>query len=147
MQQMNQQLSQQQEAMGIHNQPPSSYQHQQSMYMSGPPDHNMANSGYHGSNYNMSPSQQQQQHNNQLLMIQQQQQHHQQHQQMMMSHGQPPPGNMGQYGTSPQHPQGRGNSPPAPGQEHTTSEDSDDSTPHPAMVCFFRLFNMNFKIC
>lgn len=69
-------------------------------------------------------------------MIQQQQQH-QQHQQMMMSHGQPPPGAMGQYGTSPQHPQGRGNSPPAPGQEPTTSEDSDDSTPHPAMVSHF----------
>lgn len=74
----------------------------------------------------------QQQHNNQLLMIHQQQQ--QQHQQMMMSHGQPPPGQMGPYGASPQHPQGRGNSPPAPGQEHTTSDDSDDSTPHPAIV-------------
>lgn len=73
-----------------------------------------------------------------MIQQQQQQQHqhqqHQQHQQMMMSHGQPPPSQMGQYGASPQHPQGRGNSPPAPGQEPTTSDDSDDSTPHPAIV-------------
>ncbi|XP_018567121.1 TOX high mobility group box family member 4 isoform X3 [Anoplophora glabripennis] len=128
MQQMNQQMNQQQDAMGMHD-PTGGYQ--QPLYLSGP-DHGMVNSSYHSPqpSYTMSPSQQQ--HNNQLLMIQQQQ--HQQHQQMMMSHGQPPPGAMGQYGTSPQHPQGRGNSPPAPGQEPTTSEDSDDSTPHPAMI-------------
>lgn len=74
-------------------------------------------------------------------MIQQQQQaaaahQQQQHQQqMMMGHPQQPPGGHA-YGTSPQHPQGRGTtSPPAgPGQEPTTSEDSDDSTPHPAML-------------
>ncbi|KAG5888966.1 hypothetical protein JTB14_002551 [Gonioctena quinquepunctata] len=132
LQQMNQQMNQQQDAMGMHD-PTGGYQ--QPLYLSGP-DHGMVNSSYHSPQPNYSAQQQQQQqqqqHNNQLLMIQQQQ--HQQHQQMMMSHGQPPPGAMGQYGTSPQHPQGRGNSPPAPGQEPTTSEDSDDSTPHPAMI-------------
>lgn len=111
--------------MGMHD-PTGGYQ--QPLYLSGP-DHGLVNPSYHSPqpNYSMSPSQQQQQqqqqHNNQLLMIQQQQQH-----QMMMSHGQPPPGSMGQYGASPQR-----NSPPAhptPGQEPTTSEDSDDSTPH-----------------
>ncbi|XP_045473233.1 TOX high mobility group box family member 4-A-like isoform X3 [Harmonia axyridis] len=127
MQQMSQQ-NQQQDAMGMHD-PTGGYQ--QPLYLSGP-DHGMVNPSYHSPQSNYSLSQQQQQHNNQLLMIQQQQQ---QHQQMMMSHGQPPPGSMGGYGASPQHPQGRGNSPPAaPGQEHTTSDDSDDSTPHPAMV-------------
>ncbi|XP_068898698.1 TOX high mobility group box family member 4 isoform X1 [Tenebrio molitor] len=127
MQQMSQQMNQQQDGMGMHD-PTGGYQ--QPLYLSGP-DHGMVNPSYHSPqpNYSMSPSQQQ--HNNQLLMIQQQQQH----QQMMMNHGQPPPGAMSQYGTSPQHPQGRGNSPPAPpGQEPTTSEDSDDSTPHPAMM-------------
>ncbi|XP_076253656.1 TOX high mobility group box family member 4-B isoform X3 [Rhynchophorus ferrugineus] len=136
MQQMNQQINQQQEAIGLHD-PTGGYQ--QPLYLSGP-DHGMVGQQYHSPqpNYSMSPSQQyyrspQQQHNNQLLMIHQHQQ--QQHQQMMMSHGQPPPGPMAQYGASPQHPQGRGNSPPAPpGQEHTTSDDSDDSTPHPAMM-------------
>ncbi|XP_049824233.1 TOX high mobility group box family member 4-A isoform X2 [Aethina tumida] len=137
MQQMSQQMNQQQDAMGMHD-PTGGYQ--QPLYLSGP-DHGMVNSSYHSPqpNYSMSPGQPQ--HNSQLLMIQQQQQQHaaqqqhaQQQQQMMMSHGQPPPGAMGQYGTSPQHPQGRGNSPPAPGQEPTTSEDSDDSTPHPAMM-------------
>ncbi|XP_066157145.1 TOX high mobility group box family member 4 isoform X2 [Euwallacea fornicatus] len=129
MQQMNQQINQQQDAMGLHD-PTGGYQ--QPLYLSGP-EHGMVSQQYHSPqpNYSMS-STQQQQHNNQLLMIHQQQQ--QQHQQMMMSHGQPPPGSMGQYGASPQHPQGRGNSPPAPGQEHTTSDDSDDSTPHPAMI-------------
>lgn len=129
MQQMSQQ-NQQQDAMGMHD-PTGGYQ--QPLYLSGP-DHGMVNPSYHSpqSNYSLNQQQQQQQHNNQLLMIQQQQQ---QHQQMMMSHGQPPPGSMAGYGASPQHPQGRGNSPPAaPGQEHTTSDDSDDSTPHPAMV-------------
>nr|CAH7752269.1 unnamed protein product [Callosobruchus chinensis] len=124
MQQMNQQMSQQQEALGMHD-PTGGYQ--QPLYLSGPPgDHGMHGQSYHSPQPGFHGQQQQQQHNNQLLMIQQQQQ------QMMMSHGQPPP--MGQYGTSPQHPQGRGNSPPAPGQEPTTSEDSDDSTPHPAMI-------------
>lgn len=131
-QQMN---MQQQDNMGMHD-PTGGYQ--QPLYLSGP-DHGLVNPSYHSPqpNYSMSPSQQQQQqqqqqHSNQLLMIQQQQQQ-QQHQQMMMSHGQPPPGSIGPYGASPQHPQGRGNSPPVhptPGQEPTTSEDSDDSTPH-----------------
>ncbi|XP_072381439.1 TOX high mobility group box family member 4-A-like isoform X3 [Diabrotica undecimpunctata] len=143
MQQMNQQINQQQDALGMHD-PTGGFQ--QPLYLSGP-DHSMVNNSYHSPQPNYPSPQQQQQHNNQLLMIQQQQQqqqHHQQqqhqqqqqqhHQQMMMSHGQPPPSAMGQYGTSPQHPQGRGNSPPAPGQEPTTSDDSDDSTPHPAII-------------
>lgn len=127
-QQMNmQQMNQQQDSMGMHD-PSGGYQ--QPLYLSGP-DHGIVNPSYHSPqpqpNYAMSPGQQQQ-HNNQLLMMQQQQQ-----QQMMMNHGQPPPGAIGQYNASPT--QGRGNSPPAaPGQEPTTSEDSDDSTPHPAMV-------------
>ncbi|KAJ8976256.1 hypothetical protein NQ317_000818, partial [Molorchus minor] len=110
MQQLNQQMNQQQDAMGMHD-PTGGYQ--QPLYLSGP-DHGMVNSSYHSPqpNYSMSPSQQQQ-HNNQLLIIQQQQQH-QQHQQMMMSHGQPPPWSHG--------------------AEPTTSEDSDDSTPHPAII-------------
>lgn len=127
MQQMGQQL-QQREAMGMHD-PTGGYQ--QPLYLSGP-DHGMVNPSYHSPQSNYQQAMNQQQHNNQLLMIQQQQQQQQQ-QQMMMSHGQPPPGNM-PYGASPQNPQGRGNSPPAPGQEPTTSEDSDDSTPHPAMM-------------
>ena len=134
---MQQQLNQQQDSMGMHD-PTGGYQ--QPLYLSGP-DHGMVNPSYHSPqpNYSMtSPSQQQQQHNNQqLLMIQQQHQQHQQ--QMMMGH---PQSNRGQqYGASPQHPQGRGNSPPVqPGQEHTTSEDSDDSTPHPpvATVSLFK---------
>ncbi|XP_050503279.1 TOX high mobility group box family member 4-A-like isoform X1 [Diabrotica virgifera virgifera] len=138
MQQMNQQINQQQDALGMHD-PTGGFQ--QPLYLSGP-DHSMVNNSYHSPQPNYPSPQQQQQHNNQLLMIQQQQQqqqHHQQqqqqhHQQMMMSHGQPPPSAMGQYGASPQHPQGRGNSPPAPGQEPTTSDDSDDSTPHPAII-------------
>ncbi|KAF2883528.1 hypothetical protein ILUMI_22644 [Ignelater luminosus] len=127
-QQMNmQQMNQQQDSMGMHD-PSGGYQ--QPLYLSGP-DHGIVNPSYHSPqpqpNYAMSPGQQQQ-HNNQLLMMQQQQQ-----QQMMMNHGQPPPGAIGQYNASPT--QGRGNSPPAaPGQEPTTSEDSDDSTPHPAML-------------
>ncbi|XP_031347238.1 TOX high mobility group box family member 4-A-like isoform X3 [Photinus pyralis] len=125
-QQLNmQQMNQQQDNMGMHD-PSGGYQ--QPLYLSGP-DHGIVNPSYHSPqpqpNYAMSPGQQQ--HNNQLLMMQQQQQ-------MMMSHGQPPPGALGQYNASPT--QGRGgNSPPAaPGQEPTTSEDSDDSTPHPAII-------------
>jgi hypothetical protein len=68
----------------------------------------------------------------QLLMLHQQQQHSQ----LLLSHGQPPQGQLqAPYGRSPQ------GSSPQTGQENTTtSEDSDDSTPHSAMVSVLMLF-------
>jgi hypothetical protein len=68
----------------------------------------------------------------QLLMLQQQQQHSQ----LLLTHGQAPQGQLqAPYGRSPQ-----GSSPPTGQENTTTSEDSDDSTPHSAMVSIFMLF-------
>jgi len=68
----------------------------------------------------------------QLLMLQQQQQHSQ----LLLTHGQPPQGQLqAPYGRSPQ-----GSSPPTGQENTTTSEDSDDSTPHSAMVSILMLF-------
>jgi hypothetical protein len=62
----------------------------------------------------------------QLLMLQQQQQHSQ----LLLAHGQPPQAQLqATYGRSPQR-----SSPPTGQENTTTSEDSDDSTPHSAMV-------------
>lgn len=71
----------------------------------------------------------------QLLMLQQQQQQQQQHPQLLLAHGQPPQGQLqATYGRSPQR-----SSPPTGQENTTTSEDSDDSTPHSAMVSVFML--------
>nr|CAD7452857.1 unnamed protein product [Timema tahoe] len=97
--------------------------YQQPLYLSGPPEHSMGisvSSSYNSPQPTYTMASPNQPNNSQLLMMQQQQ-----HQQMMLNHGQP----MGQYGRSPQ-----GNSPPTGQEGTTTSEDSDDSTPHSAMM-------------
>nr|CAD7195834.1 unnamed protein product [Timema douglasi] len=97
--------------------------YQQPLYLSGPPEHSMGisvSSSYNSPQPTYTMASPNQPNNSQLLMMQQQQQH----QQMMLNHGQ----SMGQYGRSPQ-----GNSPPTGQEGTTTSEDSDDSTPHSAM--------------
>ncbi|XP_063221136.1 TOX high mobility group box family member 4-like isoform X3 [Bacillus rossius redtenbacheri] len=103
---------------------PSGYQ--QSLYLSGPPEHSMgmsvstSYSSPQQPTYTMaSPSQA----SSQLLLMQQQQQ---QQQHMMLSQG---PAGLGQYGCAAQ-----GGSPPTGQEGTTTSEDSDDSTPHSAMM-------------